>query len=113
MPGHDDDLGLGAGLADLGQDLDPGQARHLDVEQGDVERALLQRLDRGGPVGADGDLVADPGQLHLHQVAEVGLVVGEEDAEAALMRLVHDWSSLSVGPAVTERRARRSSSDAE
>jgi hypothetical protein len=38
----------------------------------------------------------DPGQLHLHQVSEVGLVVREEDAEAALMGLVHDWSSLSM-----------------
>ena len=44
-------------------------------------------------VGADGDLVAEPGQLHLHQVAQVGLVVGEQDAKAALMGLLHDWSS--------------------
>ena len=84
MAGHNDDLRLGAGLADLGQHLDSGQAGHLDVEQGHVISPLLQSLDRRDPVGANGDLVADPGQFHLHQVAEVRLVVGEQDPETAL-----------------------------
>ncbi len=73
----------------------PGDAGHLDVEQGGVERtASLQRLDGRCAVGADGDLVPHAGQLHLHQVAEVGLVVGEQDAESTGWRLLHDESSL-------------------
>ena len=87
------DLGLGADLADLAQDLDAGHAGHPHVEQGGVVRALLQGLERRGAVGADGDLVPEPGQLHLHQVAEVRLVVGEQDPQAALVGLLHAISS--------------------
>ena len=67
----------------------PVNAGHAQVEQGGVVRAPLQGSQRGGPVGADGDLVAEPRQFHLHQVAEMGLVVGEQDPQSSLTRLIH------------------------
>ena len=54
----------------------------------------LEGPQRGGPVGTDRDLVAQPRQLHLHQVAEVGLIVGEQDPQSSLTRLFHDLGPL-------------------
>ena len=85
MAGQDHDLRLGAELADLAQDLDAGQPRHPQVQQRGVERPFFQGPQRRGAVGADRHLVPEPRQLHLHQVAEVRLVVGEQDAKATLM----------------------------
>ena len=49
----------------------------LRSRSADVEGRLLERLDRRDAVGADGHLVAHSRQFLLHQVAEVGLVIGE------------------------------------
>ena len=65
---------------------DPG---HANIEQGRVEGAALQGADRGRAVGADGHLVTQARQFHLHQVPEVGLVIREQDPQAPLARLLH------------------------
>ena len=103
VAGEDDHLRVGADLADLAQDLDPGQAGHPQVQQGGVVRPLLQRLQGRRAVGADGDLVAEPGQLHLHQVAEVRLVVGEQDPQAALVGFLHENLVSSVRLSFADR----------
>ena len=43
----------------------------------------------GGPVGTDRHLVSQPRQLHLHEVPQVGLIVGEQDPQSSLTRLFH------------------------
>ena len=42
-----------------------------------------------GAVGADGHLVAQSGQFHLHQVPEVRLVIREQDPYSPLANLLH------------------------
>ena len=60
----------GRDLLELLQHLDAGHAGHAQVEDGGVERALLQRLDRRLAVGADGDLVPQPRQLGAHELLQ-------------------------------------------
>jgi hypothetical protein len=43
---HEDDLGWFARLSEIAQELEPGETRHLDVSQDQIEVVLLQ--DAGG-----------------------------------------------------------------
>ena len=79
MAGQDDHLRVGADLLDLAQDLDAADSGHADVEQGRVVRPALEGAQGCRAVGADGHLVAQSGQFHLHQVPEVRLVIREQD----------------------------------
>ncbi len=63
----------------------------LQVEQGRIVQTALEGLECGGPVGTNRHLVSHPRQLHLHEVAEVGLIVGEQDPQSSLTRLFHIW----------------------
>ena len=47
-------------------------------------------LSAAAPSGQTVTSWPEPGQLHLHQVAEVRLVVGEQDAQAALVGFLHE-----------------------
>ena len=71
------------------EDLDTGQAGHAEIEQRRVIEALLESPQGGGAVGADGDFMSQPGQLHLHQVPQVGFIVGEKNPQSSLTRLFH------------------------
>ena len=65
----------------------PDQAGHPQIEKRRVVQAPLEGFERGGPVGADGHFVSQPRQLHLHEVAQVGLIVGKQDPQSSLTRL--------------------------
>ena len=80
VAGHDDDFGVGRDLLDLLEHLDAGQAGHAQIENGGVEDAVFERLDRGLAVGADGDLMAEPGHLGSHDFLQRPFIVREQDA---------------------------------
>ena len=70
----------GRDLLELLEHFDAGHAGHAQVEDGGVERALLERLDGRLAVGADGDFVPQPRQLGAHELLQRLLVVREQDA---------------------------------
>ena len=67
----------------------PDKSGHLQIEQGRVVQAPLEGLERGGPVGTNRHLVPHPRQLHLHEITEVSLIVGKQDPQSSLTRLIH------------------------
>jgi hypothetical protein len=89
MSGEDDHLSLGAYLADLTEDFDAGQSGHAKVKQGRVVKSLFECAKRGCAVGTNGDFMAEARQLHLHEIPQVGFIVGEKDPESSLTRLFH------------------------
>ena len=58
MAGHDQGFRVGSDLPELLEDLDAGHARHAQIENGDVERALFQDLESGPAVRAE--VTSDP-----------------------------------------------------
>src|SRR5581483_9793385 len=78
---HDDHLRVLGERLQLAEDLDPLLARHLHVQDDDVELAVTQRRQRGLAVADALDLVALAGQLADHQLAEPGLVVRYQHAD--------------------------------
>ena len=85
----------GDDLLELLEHLDAGHAGHAQVEDGGVERALLQGLEGGPAVGADGHLVAQARQLGAHELLQRLLVVHEQDAQAFMRRRGQSVSSLT------------------
>jgi hypothetical protein len=52
---------------------------HAQIEDGGIEGALLDRLDPGLTILANGDLVTQAGQFGPHEFPQVGLIVHEQD----------------------------------
>ncbi len=77
VAGQDDHLSLGARLANLAENLNAGQSRHPQVKQRRVVEPRLERLERRCAVGTYSDFMTQTGQLHLHQVSQVGFIVGK------------------------------------
>jgi hypothetical protein len=50
-----------AAVADVARDLDAGHLRHLDVEEHEVGRAVLERLERRGAVSTEA-MISSSGQ---------------------------------------------------
>jgi hypothetical protein len=64
---------------DLAQELEPGQPRHLEVGEDEVDPALAQTLEGGLPVGRQHDLVALARQRALETLAHGRVVVGDQE----------------------------------
>ena len=86
VAGHDDRFGVRRNLLEMLEHFDARHARHAQIEDGRVEGALLERLERRPAVRADDDLVPQPRQLRAHELLERLLVVGEQDAQALMRR---------------------------
>ena len=86
VAGHDDGFGMRRHLLQVFQDLDTGHARHAQIENRDVEAALLEHLHGGPAVRADRDFVADARQLRAHEFLERFLIVHEQDAQRLMRR---------------------------
>src|SRR5262249_55761427 len=86
MARHDDRLGVRRHFLQALEHLDAADARHAQVEDGGVELTLLEDLEGLAAVGTDGHLVPAPRQFALHQLAQVLLVVDEEDTKALALR---------------------------
>lgn len=89
-------------LADLPQDVEPREAGHHHVEDGELRGVGLERLPRRQAVG--NRLHGIPGlrELELHQLADVGVVVGDEDPGPLGCGHFH---CLSIAPACVDTRA--------
>ena len=57
-----------------------------------VVEPLLEGPQGGCAVGTDRHFVSQPRQLHLHEVPQVGFIVGEQDPQSSLTRLFHRTS---------------------
>src|SRR5947209_6918359 len=79
-----------------------GPARHHQVEQHRVGRLALDRRDRGGPIGGLGGLEALRLQQRPHHLADVGLVVHEQDARAH--GVASTMANVAPPPVVSETR---------
>ena len=109
VPGHHDDLDLGPAVLHRVEQLQAGELRHLDVEEGDVEVLLGQLL--GGDDGRvePGDVVALLAQQGLERAQQGRLVVDHQHADGlGLGRVSHVASPSSCvrfGPAGVPRAA--------
>jgi hypothetical protein len=73
--GEDDHVHVrGDGLG-LFQELETGEAGHLEVGEKQVDAALAQPVERGLPVGSQHHSVAFAGQRPLETLAHRGIVV--------------------------------------
>src|SRR5687768_12568960 len=81
--GHEDDGDCLALLPRGGEDVVTRLVGHLDVADHEVEVLLIQMRDRFGAVGARGDLGVVLAENVADRRADVRLVVGQEDLDAA------------------------------
>ena len=86
MARHDDRFDIGSDLLELLEDLDPGHARHAQIENGGVESRFFQSFHRRFAVRADGDFVPQAGQLRAHKFLQRLFIVGKQDAQAVMRR---------------------------
>src|SRR5262249_9105926 len=86
VPGHDDRLGIGRDLLEVLEHFDAIHAGHAQVENGRVVTALLQRLEGGATVGADRDLVPQPGQFRAHELLQGLFVIDEQHPQGFVRR---------------------------
>src|SRR5262249_49704443 len=94
----DDRLGVWRDAFEVLQDLDAAQPGHAQVQDGGVVGALLQGLDGGLAVGANGDLVPQARQLGTHELLQRLLVIGEQDPQALVRRRRQGSSPSFLGP---------------
>ena len=90
---------------DGARDLDAAQARHLDVEHGDVRSRVADRSERGAPVLGLGHELELGSRAHG---ARDGLpvqrvVVGHEDRDAVWLAAGHLLASVGRPPKATAR----------
>jgi hypothetical protein len=76
--GQQDDVHVGRDGLGRPQQLEPGQARHLEVGDDEVDPAGLEALEGRAPVGGEHDPVALARQRALEALAQSGVVVGDE-----------------------------------
>jgi len=86
VAGHDDGFDIGRDLLQVLQKLDAGHSRHAQIDDGDVERALLQRFEGGTAVGVYRHLMAEARQFRAHEFLERFLIVHEQDAQGLMRR---------------------------
>ena len=88
--GDEHDLRARAGLGRGGGDFQAGQARHADVEEGDVRLVLGDRFQRAGAVLALGDDLAARGQASAQLVdqrlAQQRFVFGDDAGAQVALR---------------------------
>ena len=77
--GHDDDEGRGLDLADLAQQIQAVEIRHLHVRDHDVDATFLHALDPIPAARSGFDHEALVLELLLHPLAHVGVVVDHQD----------------------------------
>ena len=78
--GEQDDRRPPAGRAQLAQDVEPGAAWEHDVEDDQVGLVVESRSEGGVAVRGIPDLVSFAGEVGPHDLADVGLVVDDQDA---------------------------------
>jgi hypothetical protein len=64
-------------LVDYVPTAEPG---HSQIDDSDVERLLVENGDGRCPILAERDFVPHAGQLDLHDIADGGFVIHEQDA---------------------------------
>ncbi len=93
VPRDDDALRRRRVFANLAQDFEAVELRHHDVEQRNIERLRVQRVERGAPVERDRHPVAATREVALQEFAKIRLVFRHEDAD----RLVAGHRCSTVG----------------
>ena len=76
--GEEDDVDVGRDRLGRAQQLEAGEARHLEVGDDEVDAAGLEALERGAAVGGEHDAVALARQRALEALAQPGIVVGDQ-----------------------------------
>ena len=75
-----------AAAAHLPRDLDAGDLGHLDVEEHEIRRARLERLERRGAIldgGDDLQIRPELAQLRLELLAQDRLILGDDGGRHA------------------------------
>src|SRR2546425_5849194 len=94
---------VGRGVPELLERLEPvGPARHHEIEQHRVRCFALDRRDGSGPVRRLGGLEALRLQQRPHHLADVGLVVDQQDARAH--EVESTMQNVAPPPAVSDTR---------
>jgi hypothetical protein len=78
--GHHDHLRVGTDLAQPRERREAVEARHLHVEEDEIERLGLEGAQGARPVVHRGDVVAGLLEPFLEHPAEAVFVVGDENA---------------------------------
>jgi hypothetical protein len=63
----------------LPRHLDAIESRHVDVENGAIGRSFAEKLERLAAVEGDEDFEAGRGEIALHELGDLPLVVGYDD----------------------------------
>ena len=107
LPGDDHRFGVGRDLPHTSDDVEPTDARHVEIDDHAVVRRLVERGEGRATVRADRGLVAEPRQLNPHELLERLLVVGKKNAQGP-GTLLHggDWRGGGVRWAPVARRDR-------
>ena len=82
LAGENDRVGLGRKLFRPGDDVDPLQARHVQIDQQAIVNVPLQGRHGGRAVGADRHLVPHPRQFQPHHFLERFLIVGKQQLQS-------------------------------
>src|SRR5262249_3937043 len=100
LRGHHDEERVDVLLARPAEDVEAGEVRHLDVDEGDVVRSGAQRGERLGAARDRGDLVPGLAERALEHPPDRFLVVGDQDRAGRPgrpLRLSHAPSSSLAG----------------
>src|SRR5713226_2857125 len=96
-----DHFGLGQVTSDLTNGFDPVQARHRQVDDGDVGPQLVGQLDCHLAILSLGDYfdVAHRFETQTHALADDRVIVGEQNADHAYtaLRGIRTWMSVPRG----------------
>ncbi len=87
--GEQDHVHVGRDRLRLPEQLEAGEARHLEVGEHQVHPALPQPLQRGLAVGGEHDRVAFTRQRALQALADGGIVVGHQERRERRPGLSH------------------------
>ena len=98
---HDD--GHLAGLPDLGADGPAVHHRQHDVQQDQVRHLLLELLDGLSAISGDADIKALLHQIHMDQIADVAVVLYDQDIAAHGAPSIFDMSDSSGRRPVSAR----------
>ena len=87
--GEQDHVHVGRDRLGLPQQLEAGEARHLEVGEHEIHPALPQPLQRGLTVGGEQDRVAFTRQRALETLPDGGIVVGHQERRERRAGLSH------------------------
>jgi len=94
IPRHHDDLDVGPVVADVVDEIEAADLRHLEIGHDEVDRRLVQDPQRGADVWRREHTVPTVHEVALQHLARVRGVVDDQDARAR-----HAPSSRGVAPA--------------